>query len=110
MTSEEFVKSLCVHVEGAVLSDMPRDQFNYLATYIRRLRPILLEPRLELCDFPATLNLNVQFHILGKPWTSKVARTDERLRSDHFQFRVCYVGLGVALFPVIYAALDLMRP
>ena len=68
-----------INVEWRVKAGMARDRLDNGLGYRRCLFPVSLEPFLQLCDLTCTLDLDVQFDVLGQTRGAEVARTDEGL-------------------------------
>ena len=109
MAAEELLQRLRVHVERRVQARVPRDRLDDCVGYLGGLVPVGFEPLLELCDFTSTLDLDVEFDVLGEARRREVAGPHQRLGSDHFQLGMRDVGLGVELVLVVDPALDLPR-
>ena len=86
---------------------MARDRRDDGIRHFGRIVPMSLEPFLKLGDLTRALNLNIKLDVLGKPGRREVARTDQRLGADHFEFRVRDIRLRVELLAVVDAAIDL---
>lgn len=107
MTAEKLLQSLGINLERRIaarlafysLDDCFRDLFSFI--------PVRLKPLLKLGDFAGALNLDIEFDVLGQARFCEVARPDQRLSANDFQFRVGDVGLRVKFVFVVDAALDL---
>ena len=104
---EELVEGLGINVEGGELGGVAGDGSQHILGDFFGLFPVDVEPVLELGDFPAALDLDVQLDVLGQPGPGEVAGADQRLGTDHVELGVGYVGLGVELVPPVDPAVDL---
>lgn len=108
MTSEEFLESLGVDIEGHVLGNVALADLQDLRRHVLRQVPVLLVPLLEN-GHGAARDLDVEFDILGQAGEGEVGGTHQRRGADDFEARLGDVGFGVEFVLAIDAAEDLAR-
>ena len=84
---------------------MALDHLKHLLGNIFRLVPMGVVPLLKL--FHLAAELHIEFHVSSKPRKGEVTGAYQGRRTDHRQFAMGYVGLGVKFLLVIDTALDL---
>ncbi len=107
VTSEELLQGLRIDVERRVEARVPLHGLDDRVGHLLGLAPVHLEPFLELGHLARALDLDVQLDVLGQTRACEVAGAHQRLCTHHLELRVRDVRLGVELFLVVDAALDL---